>query len=66
MLPFRARVDLGTMTMKGYTEFPKVLASLEPNHQIVWCNIQDTHLRVLPFWRDAVGVFYSASQQGKS
>ena len=27
MLPFWARVDLGTMEMKGYSAFPKVLTS---------------------------------------
>ena len=42
MLPFRARVDLGAMAMKGYSAFPKAPASLEPYHQIVYCHIQDT------------------------
>ena len=36
MLPFRARVDLGAMAMKGWSTFPKVSASLEPHHQIVY------------------------------
>ena len=34
-LPFRARVELGAMAMKGYSAFPKAPASLEPHHQIV-------------------------------
>ena len=42
MLPLRARVDLGTMAMKGYSAFPKAPALLEPHHQIVECHIQDT------------------------
>ena len=33
VLPLQARVDLGVMAMKWYTEFCKVL--LEPHHQIV-------------------------------
>ena len=49
MLPFRARVDLVAMTMKGCTAFPKAPASLEPHHQIVWCHIQGNHwVGVLP------------------
>ena len=28
MLPFRARVDLGTTAMKGYSAFPKAQTSL--------------------------------------
>ena len=35
VLPLRARVDLGAMAMKGYSEFPKFPASLEPHHHIV-------------------------------
>ena len=35
VLPFRARVDLGAMAMKGCAVFPKAPASLEPHHQIV-------------------------------
>ena len=35
VLPFQARVDLGAMTMKGYSAFSKAPASLEPHHQIV-------------------------------
>ena len=40
MPPFLAREDLGVMVMKGYSAFPKALASLEPDHQIVQCNIR--------------------------
>ena len=43
MLPLRARVDLAAMAMKGCSAFPKAPALLEPHHQIVWCQIQDTH-----------------------
>ena len=35
MLPFWVRMDLGAMTMKGYSEFPKASVLLEPRHQIV-------------------------------
>ena len=35
VLPLRARVNLGTMAMKGYSAFPKAPALLEPHHQIV-------------------------------
>ena len=35
MLPLRARVDLGVITMKGYSAFPKIPALQEPIHQIV-------------------------------
>ena len=42
VLPLRAKVDLGAMVMKGYSAFPKAPALLEPDHQIVWCHMQDT------------------------
>ena len=45
MLPLRARVDLGTMAMKGISAFPKAPATLELYHQIVLCHIQDARLR---------------------
>ena len=35
MLPPQARVDLGAMAMKSYSEFPKASVSLESHHQIV-------------------------------
>ena len=35
VLPFRARVDLGAMAMKGCSAFPKAPASLESHYQIV-------------------------------
>ena len=35
VLPFRARVDLGAMAMKGYSAFPKTPVSLELLQQIV-------------------------------
>ena len=43
MLPLRARVDLGTMAMKGYSTFPKAPALLESHHQIVLNDFQNTH-----------------------
>ena len=45
VLPFRARVDLGAMAMKGCFTFPKAPASLEPHHQVVQCHILDFHWR---------------------
>ena len=35
VLPFRVRVDLGAMAMKGYSAFPQVPTLLEPHDQIV-------------------------------
>ena len=35
VLPIRARVDLGAMTMKEYSAFPKAPALLELYHQTV-------------------------------
>ena len=52
----RARVDVGVITMKGHSAFPKSLRR-EPLHQIVGWGF-------LPLCRDAVGVFYSASRLG--
>ena len=42
MLLLQARVDLGTMAIKGYSAFLKAPALLEPHHQISYCHIQDT------------------------
>ena len=39
------RVNMGVMTMKGYSTFPKATALLEPHHPIVLCYIKDTHWR---------------------
>ena len=64
VLPFRAKVDLGAMAVKGGSTFPKALESLEPHHQIVQCHIQDTRWWVLPLCRGAVSVFYSPSRLG--
>ena len=36
MLPFRTRVDLGVMIMKGYSALPKAPASLKPHPYIVY------------------------------
>ena len=35
VLPFQATEDLGKMTMKACSAFPKAPASLEPHHQII-------------------------------
>ena len=35
VLPLQARVDLEAIAIKGYLEFPKTPALLEPQHQIV-------------------------------
>ena len=68
MLPLRARVDLGAMTIKGYSAFLKVPALLEPHHECVLCHIQDIRWwgwgGVLPFCRDVVGIYHSPSQLG--
>ena len=40
MLPLWAIVNLGAMTMKGCSVFPKAPASLEHHHQIVYCYIR--------------------------
>ena len=42
MVPLWARVDLGTMAMKGCSALPKASVSLEPHDQIASCHIQDT------------------------
>ena len=47
MLPFRVRVDLGAIAMKGYSAFPTATASLDSHRQIVSCHIQDTSQRCL-------------------
>ena len=60
----RARVDLGAITMKGYTAFPKASGSLKQRYlQIVNCQHSSRHSLVgaLPQWRDTVGVFNSLS-----
>ena len=52
VLPLRARVDLGAMSMKRYSTFLKVPVLLESHHQSVYCHIQDTcRARVIPLQR---------------
>ena len=41
MLLFWTGVDQGTMTMQGYSTFPKTPVLLEPYPQIILCHIQD-------------------------
>ena len=42
------RVDLGAMTIKEYSVFPKALVLLKPHYQIVSYRILDTHLEDYP------------------
>ena len=56
VLLLRDRVNLGVMTINEYSAFPKAPSLLESHHQIIRGGI-------LPLFRDAVGVFYSCSQQ---
>ena len=64
VLPFRARVDLRAIAVKGYSTFPKASALLESHHEIV-CVISRTVVRVvLPLCREAAGVLYSPSRPG--
>ena len=44
VLPHRARVDLGMMTMKGHSAFPKAPALQELHHQVVQSYIQYSRL----------------------
>ena len=63
VLPLLAKMDLGAITMKEYSAFPKTPAWLELLYQIVLYRIQDTHWRggwgSYPRCRDAV-VYYTA------
>ena len=52
VLPFRPRVDLGAMAIKGCSAFPKAPASLETYHHIVNAILRGG---VLPLCRRAVG-----------
>ena len=63
VLPFRARVDLGAMAMKGCSAFPKAPTPLKPHHQIVLCHIQDTRWRGL---LQSNSVFHSSSRLGNT
>ena len=66
MLPFRVRVDLGMMAMKGYSVLSKASALLERHHQIILCHIRTFVVGgILPLSREAVGVFYCPSRLGK-
>ena len=60
------QIDLGAMTMKEYSVFPKAPTLVQPHHQIVLCHSQDTRwVEVLPLCREAVGVLYSPSRLGQ-
>ena len=66
MLPRRARVNLGAMAMKGYSAFPKAPPLLEPTTRLFSVISRTLIWGVLPLCREAVSVFYSLSQLGKS
>ena len=59
VLPFRATVNLGAMTMKGCPAFHKAPASLETHHQIILCHIQDTHLEGFYLSVEVQSVYYT-------
>ena len=60
MLPLQATVDLGVMTIKGYSAFPKARALLKPHHQVVQWHISRTLVEGgLNPCRYVVGVFYT-------
>ena len=59
MLPIRAGVYLEAMAIKGYSAFSKALELLEPQHQIVYCHIQDARwesLTLLPEMQGVCGI----------
>ena len=60
VLPRRARLDLGSMAMKGCSAFPKAPASLETHHQIVYCHIQDTYWWVSYPSAEVQSVYFTA------
>ena len=64
MLPLCAMVDLGAITVKGYSTFPKAPSLLEPHHQIVSIVSRVLIGDVLPICRVAVGVFYIPCRMG--
>ena len=65
MLPLRVRIDLWAMAMKGLSTFPKAPASLEPHFQIIYCHIQDTSWGIIPFCREAIGIFSRPNRLGQ-
>ena len=63
MLPRRVRVDVGVISMKGYSTFPKPPASLEPHHPMLLCHIQDSRWAGrLTLCRGSVSVFEPTKQ----
>ena len=52
---YLVRVELGVMTMKGYSTFTKVPES-EPHHQIVHWRTKTFFVGVLPLYSEAVSV----------
>ena len=63
VLPLWSRVDLWEIAMKRYFPFPKA-PGLDPHHQLFNVISRTFIGEVLPFGRDAVGVFYCPSWLG--
>ena len=61
ILTLQVRVDLGVMTMKVYSIFPKV-SRLELYHLMVPCHIQDTHYCGLAPLQKCSRCFYNPSR----
>ena len=65
VLPLRVRRDLGTITMKGYSAFPKAPALLESHHLMVFLSYLGHSLgRLYPIPRETVSVFNSPRPLG--
>ena len=65
VLPLRARVDLGVSAMKLYSALPKAPVLLELTIRLFSVISRIFVGRVLPFCREAFGVFNSTSRLGK-
>ena len=65
VLPLRAIVDLGVMTIKGYSAFPKApRLEMKMKFSVMFRTLSGSG--VLPLCRDAVSAVYSLSQLGCS
>ena len=64
VLPFQARVELGAMAIKGYSEFPSITGTLPSDCLVSYLGLS-LGAGVLALCRGAVGIFYSPSQLGK-
>ena len=63
MLPLRVRVYLGSMVMKEYSEFSSITGTSPSDCLVSYQDIVEGG--VLPYSKDAVGVFYSPSRLGR-